>query len=89
MNDIQVGDLVQVIYPLPCCKANGSFGLIFIVKHIERSTRCPLCKMDTSHEFRAGNAEVGIGNGFVLSRLKKIPPLSELEDTNIKETVEA
>lgn len=74
---ISVGDLVQVIKPRPCCGLPDTLGRILTVTRVAKKfLRCTSC----------GERRPNV-NAFLLSdnlsyealRLKRIPPLSELE----------
>ena len=72
---IQVGDLVQVVRPLGCCPSI-SIGWIFIVQKIETYTvHCQVCKT----VFKEGPLAYSGDYYIPLWRLKRIPPLLELE----------
>ena len=82
---INVGDLAVIVKPLPCgCSA--SLGLIFLVERIERCETygyCVYCKQKT---FPAGVCVVAHGDFYTeVSRVKRIPPLDELESAKQKE----
>ena len=90
MNEpIEVGDLVQVVRGMPCCGATTKLmGVVFKVSSLvdNEGTACSSCgaivkKVDptsvTGHPIFA----------FQLSRLKRIPPLSELEGQRTEETL--
>ena len=85
MNDIKVGDLVEIRYPQKCCGANKSKGNYFMVTGFySGESMCSRCVRKT-------NSVTAIGFNYLytpLYRLRKVPPLDELEDTNIKETME-
>src|SRR5690242_2455289 len=75
---IQVGDLVQVVKP--GCN-DEHVGLIFVVHHINTlEVRCHFCK--TWHLGHLGAplaCQKGMKDGFEFARLKRFPPLDELE----------
>lgn len=76
---IQVGDLVQVVLPR-LCGCNGKIGEIFFVIRFdtdERSGRCYDCGKRT---FSAWTPTVPLGDASIeVRRLKRIPPLDELQ----------
>ena len=85
---IRVGDLVQVVRPIPCCGNLGaSFGAIFRVTKIKCApfTYCGECKkcIDNVVCVEGWHALV------TASRVKRIPPLSELESEQRKEELTA
>ena len=86
---ISVGDLVQVVGQSACPKAtkNDSIGLIFSVLNISsRGTGfCRWCGLGVIHTIN-GFAE-GPDHWYGLHRLKRIPPLSELEGVRTQETI--
>lgn len=75
---ISVGDLVQVVFPTPCCKADGSIGKIFEVSGFLSIARCRRCGRD----YHGSVALLDESKGEPIVRLKKIPPLEEPEFTN-------
>lgn len=84
---IKVGDLVQIVKPLPCCGGVASLGQIFAVAEVngdERGLRCTVCGHWTAHSVDARDARDNLW--VPLSRLKRIPPLDELDD--VKRDVE-
>jgi hypothetical protein len=85
MSAIKVGDLVQVIRP--GCR-DAFIGRIFVVSRVGPSmTVCVGC--GTTHgypELTPLAFPVGSNRGFEFPRLKRIPPLDELErDQIVKE----
>lgn len=86
---IQVGDLVQVVKP-PRCGCTTTLGLIFKVQGFEIVTgSCGTCRKYPSRDLLA---ESGIPSdrgtyGFEPFRLKRIPPLDELEGQRTEETL--
>lgn len=83
---IQVGDLVQVIKPSLCCNNITYLGDIFVVSAMEKksSRRCLNCGKKYEPTIVVEGHQSGIG--AFLYRLKRIPPLSELESDKIKES---
>jgi hypothetical protein len=73
---IKVGDLAQTIFPAKCgCLTN--IGHIFTVVEIrEHNAYCPQCLKDLS-KYVLAKSDHGIW--FGVHRLKRIPPLDELE----------
>jgi hypothetical protein len=81
---ISVGDLVQVVFPRECGHAQ-KLGSVFVVgKILPTRTACPTCSHE---EMKQDCAETHTGGCTPLYRLKRIPPLEELEgrEENLKE----
>ena len=86
IDQIATGDLVVVVEPSPCCGNLSSIGLVFKVQGVNSEpSRCIFCGFVSS--YRVAVKESGIV--CKISRLKKIPPLSELETIEIKEEIPA
>jgi hypothetical protein len=87
MENISVGDLVMVVKPSICCRNKEMLGKTFTVTGypIYNKKQCIFCL-----DYREIHTEVILNNNFVVEkeRLKKIPPLSELEDTKTQKTLE-
>lgn len=88
---IQVGDLVVIVKESPCCASTNSLGIIFRVKAIRPrgvGSRCNGCKATRPAETAVAES---YSDHFVtdIDRLRRIPPLSELEgertDEKLKE----
>ena len=81
---IEAGDMVQVIRPISCCGADVAIGWTFIVTRIRASprSRCRHCHQRFEGGLVAEGHPVGV---FDIPRLKRIPPLSELEGEKQKE----
>ena len=81
---ISVGDLVQVVKETPCCRCGDSLGKTFVVEEISNliPTLCKFCGSD-----RDGLAAriSGAIEWCDLYRLKRFPPLSELEGAKTEE----
>ena len=86
---IQVGDMVMVVRGVTCCGSlTGSEGKIFAVTSIFTDTKGYICDFcEAKNEQYAARGLPGTPRAIDLDRLKRIPPLSELEET--KETAEA
>lgn len=85
---ISVGDLVQVVRPSFCKGGNDGLGYTFIVQGMERGGggSCTYCRKDhDGHLMFACCGEYW----WPLDRLKRIPPLNELDDVKRDETVSA
>lgn len=84
---IAVGDLVQVVKPKPCCGSTASMGQIFRVANIRGGDwvlgPCWHCRADLCVPHAQDPAD---GLWAEISRLKRIPPLSELEGQRTEET---
>jgi hypothetical protein len=84
---IKVGDLVQVVRDRPCGCRSPSLGTIFGVQQIRiTSTRCDQCDAVFTD---APNAVCPAGVFTLTTRLKRIPPLGELEGEKRKEELTA
>lgn len=84
---IAVGDLVQVVWPVPKCGCTHEMGIVFRVRTIRAvsSMRCMRC-----NNIYVGEARGATGYGsyeFDLRRLKRIPPLEELEGERTEENL--
>lgn len=86
---IQVGDLVQVIKPSDCGCTN-SIGRIFCVGSIAaiRHVQCKHCGQD-AHMETLGAWRQDRSGWCELYRLKRIPPLAELDAVSTDERVGA
>lgn len=74
--DIKPGDLVMVVKPMACCGNPSALGMTFhILSIVKMDCWCIHCG-DNRNIVRA-ESPLGFGD---VSRLKKIPPLTELED---------
>lgn len=89
---IKVGDLVVVVKPGPCgCGQSESIGRIFRVGEIRPArngcTECTRCGKLT----RSGAVALQTGERLVygLYRLRRIPPLAELDSIERKEETPA
>jgi len=77
MSDIKAGDLVMVVKPRQCCGSSHAIGKVFLVVSVGIETvNCSIC----GKEEKMVVARVSTGLMGDISRLKKIPPLSDLED---------
>jgi len=73
---IKVGDLVQVVRPAPCCGSTESIGKIFRVTGLASGDGCYYCQNSSkTYQLALG----GWKHGTKIVRLKRIPPLSDLE----------
>jgi hypothetical protein len=80
---IKAGDLVIVIRGQHCCGGTGrSLGKIRSVTEIRHGMmRCRECNARHERTY----ARTSVGKSYDISRLKRIPPLSELEGERTKE----
>jgi hypothetical protein len=84
---IGVGDLVAVVKPTPCCGNPTAVGWHFIVSGFRSNApgQCMYCG-DFQHKMVAdGHPECA----FNIDRLKRIPPLDELERTKEEKEIDA
>ena len=82
MENIKVGELVMVVKPTRCCKSDDRISSIGVVERVyDGKTECKHCGEIHDKESIAKVGEYG----FFLDRLKKIPPLSELDKIETKE----
>ena len=89
MSAIKVGDLVVVIKPRECCPERSNLGFIFRVAKITHGeVYCCYCKRDHKDIMTAVWADDGV-SGASLPRLKRIPPLDELEGEKRDEEITA
>jgi len=85
---IKVGDLVVVARGMPCCGTRtGREGTIFVVSSIVLcpDVICLVCKAPLPPPTAFGSR----WKGFDLQRLRKIPPLWELDETEHKDELPA
>jgi hypothetical protein len=83
---ISVGDLVVVVKAAPCCGYNGGVGKISTyIGTDDLSIRCKNCGLISNSK----STNLSNGYSYEFYRLKKIPPLTELETTEIKEDIPA
>lgn len=83
---IKVGDLVYVDKVMPC--GHGRIGYTFTVTKIRASaaggTRCTVCGT-MRHNLVVAERDDGTGRVCEISRLKRIPPMSQLEHFRTEE----
>ena len=83
---IKVGDLVVVVKPTPCCRDTSAIGEHHtIIALVGGLGRCNFC----GHYETMLDAKVSVNTYFDLHRLKRIPPLSELEGEKRDEEITA
>lgn len=85
---ISVGDLVMIVKPAHCCGYDKGLGIIFTVTgFFDNGLICDHCKTETSNE------RVALVNGewlaVHLDRVRRIPPLEELDDVKRDEEITA
>ena len=83
---IQVGDLVMVVKPTPCCGNEKAIGDIHVVLEpvgLAPNTRCIYCNLLGPHIDTVKIAERLVIERY---RLKRIPPLEELEGQRTEES---
>lgn len=82
---IKEGDLVQVIRPTPCCGSTIGLGVVYTalaVGNVEQQCDCcgEILHTGLVVAFFSKHPERGtLMHGHMIERLKRIPPLSELE----------
>jgi hypothetical protein len=83
---IKVGDLVQIVRARECCPQHTAWGLIYTVTKI-KTTVYKCCFCDTRYNNNNPSTMVwGEGTiGASPHRLKRIPPLDELEGQRTEE----
>jgi hypothetical protein len=87
VSEIKVGDLVVIVKPNPCGCDKG-VGTIFMVEAFDRSNRwnsCAWCGKNCGTHDQA----CGEGHAASLYKLRRIPPLWELDETEHKEELPA
>jgi hypothetical protein len=78
MSDIKVGDLVMVVKPSMCCGNPIAMGVVFVAGRGDADLfMCRHC----GHKYQGIDATYNASSGyyFATQRLKRIPPISELE----------
>lgn len=80
MSDIKVGDLVMVVRGRTCGCESSVDGTIFIVSGFEPGNSNYVCGHPSPRELRESARRVEV------SRLKKIPPLTEPTETKEEAT---
>lgn len=86
---IKVGDLVVVIKPTHCCNGYNRVGQVHrIISDHDRLplVTCRICGFTWAHD-NSTTAHIGGGVYLLRTRLKRIPPLSELEGQRTEETL--
>lgn len=81
---IKAGDLVVVVRPTPCCDDTSAIGHTFHVLAVRRRHQgcCCFCRVP-----RAATAAEDVDCHYDIDRLKRIPPLSELEGECTQEDI--
>lgn len=78
---ISVGDLVAIVKPTPCCGDGRSLGEIWTVipdEHRGAHATCVFCRQIFEHS-PATTVFINAGGFIFRNRLKRIPPLADLE----------
>lgn len=83
---IEVGDLVVIVKSKDCCGDSSHVGMCFTVSGFHHESICLQC--GTVHQQQAAFWD-GRWVATPVWRLRKIPPISELESTEHKEEVPA
>lgn len=85
MNDkpIAVGDLVVVVRPRGCCGNTDAIGEVYRVSRLFDRSKCACCGVF----YGTFAADEGGWMRADVSRLRRIPPLSELEGQRSEETL--
>lgn len=84
---IKKGDLVVVVKPSPCCGSYKRIGYVFRADYIMASVpSCGLCGA-VNNQDEIGVWQSGAKFSIQLPRLKRIPPLSELEGERTQEDI--
>jgi hypothetical protein len=93
---IKVGDLVVIAKPTLCCNDSRNVGRIFTVRAIGRAPAnwCAGCFAtfpmdDVCAQLAEWRENYAVGGWLLLSRLKRIDPLSELDDVKQDEEITA
>ena len=86
---IQVGDLVVIVKPPAGCRCVENLGVIFQVTAIRQGTNWRVCRNCESGSLGTGLVAEGFGRALGLKRLKRTPPLSELESEKRYEEIAA
>lgn len=75
---IKVGDLVQVVKVNHCCGSDVNLGHIFVADHIQGGpNRCASCGRRFANSVDVWST--GSDWSAEITRLKRIPPMSQLE----------
>jgi hypothetical protein len=90
VSDIRVGDLAMIVRGQRCCGYSAKLGLIFRVTNIYfREThreRCAGCGAPSESDFVADSE---MSHVWFVYKLKRIPPLDELERDQIVDELTA
>lgn len=74
--EIKKGDLVMVVKPSECCGSDESIGVMFVVSEVKTTkSRCIYCRKVRMFDAAFKSNKLCC----MISRLKKIKPLDELE----------
>ena len=90
---IKVGDLVQIVKPSPCCGSYKNVGKIYTVAAVNATppyTHCAGCFKPRQPNGYLRLSSDSPDNGHIEQwRVRKIPPLSELEGEKRDEEITA
>ena len=78
---IKVGDLAVVVRPSPCCGNTLAVGKVFRVSRV--ATESGMCRNCESRS--VDTHALGGEYAYLVSRLKRIPPLDKLEGARSEE----
>jgi hypothetical protein len=83
---ISVGDLVVIVRLRECCPENTKLGLIYRVNSLRTAEyACHYCGKPHGGQWTVAWGEGNVGANVV--RLKRIPPLSDLEGERTQEDI--
>ena len=85
---ISVGDMVQVVRPSTCVGGNDGIGHVFPVLSLRPAGEKRLCAYCRQQHQSPASAE-DVDHWWPLTRLKRIPPLDELESEKRDEEITA
>jgi hypothetical protein len=86
MSEIKAGDTAFVVAPTTCCNKWAERSIVSIKSVSDGKVKCMFCKTMRDPSLIHAQAEDGLW--IELKRLKKIPPLNELEDQTEERKVE-
>lgn len=85
---ISVGDLVVLVKPTPCCGDERNVGRFFTVLSLTKKPGFPWCN-HCAAERQTLSVQIADKGWVELYRLKRIPPLDELEGEKREEEIAA
>lgn len=83
-NAIEVGDMVMVVRPSPCCGTHARIRTFIVKKIVTNNGHCLFCNASYTTTF----AHFAGTHGIQLSRLIKISPANNLETMAINAHVD-